>query len=435
MAAQSTFLDKLLPETRLFIYSHVFGNSLVIKPLHSFTALGMTKHTPEDTVYLQETFAPIEQNILATSKFIYREALPILYKDKIIRGTTHDFRHLSVDPESTQLVRHIEIADCLITYLDPDFHSIICRLQSLPKIRSITILSDCLCFQLGNGSTCTVPQFCEQAGLGEATCVDIGRYQLHGKYSGVRIAHRRLTQMCPSVKETPENYDPFEELEFIRDRWPSRGNTRNLIPWYLQMSLRYWVGLFEEVRKFEPDHDLEPNDDSINGSFQLEEVRTAIIVGFVASVMMWRPGVDDFDLASEVEAAIIINVTLRLSPEHDHRTLSRCTEFLSLDITAYVCSAERDGDDPPQQRLQRASWAETDGYMPTIEFMLMHQDIARAGLLDAYYIANPVRSDVIHATQAAEFWTHGYNNLFRASCLALLLAGSSILEDWRRHSL
>jgi hypothetical protein len=55
MEAQSTFLEKLSPETRLSIYSHVFGTSLVVKPSSSDTARGIKMHEPEDTVYLQET--------------------------------------------------------------------------------------------------------------------------------------------------------------------------------------------------------------------------------------------------------------------------------------------------------------------------------------------------------------------------------------------
>ena len=177
MEAQSTFLKKLSPKTRLSTYSHVFGTSLVVKPSSSDTARGMKMHEPKDTVYLQETHTKLDPSILATSKAIYNEALPVLYKDKIIRGSTQDLKRLLENSNFIEHARHIEIADCISTYQDADFYSILSRLQSLPRIRSFVILGDCpysFC-QNDRSRLYTIPRFCEEANLGEATCVDIGR--------------------------------------------------------------------------------------------------------------------------------------------------------------------------------------------------------------------------------------------------------------------
>lgn len=96
------------------------------------------------------------------------------------------------------------------------------RLQQLLRIRSIIILSDCLTASLSgfvpNDRGCwgtqnltqliAVPSFLKNvAGLGKTTCVDIGRYQLHGEYSGVQVVNRRLTAMWTSAQAVPSNYD------------------------------------------------------------------------------------------------------------------------------------------------------------------------------------------------------------------------------------
>jgi hypothetical protein len=244
----------------------------------------MKKHRAEDTVYLPDI--PLDPSILATNRFIYNEALPVLYRDKIIRGTTHDFKLLLENSNFTAHARHIEIADCLSSYRDADFHDILCRLQSLPRLRSLAILSDCL-YSLGQDARprlYTVPRFCEEADLGEATCVDIGRYQLHGKFSKFQVVHRRLVQLWPSVKSTPEDYDPVQDFESMRTKWPPRGNSQDFTRWYLQTYLRCWVGLAEEVRKVGVAHSLEPHDDSVECPHVPKGARLKIFIEFFGSM-------------------------------------------------------------------------------------------------------------------------------------------------------
>jgi hypothetical protein len=298
MEVQSAFLNKLSPEIRLSIYSHVFGPSLVIKPSSSDTALGMKKRPPMDTVHLPQTNTLLDASILATSRFIYNEALPVLYKDKIVRGTMRELKQLIELIDFIEYVRHIEIADCISSYQDGDFHFTLIRLLSLPVIRSLTILSDCLYIQ-ENGVTFTVPQFCEQANLGEVTCVDIGRYQLHGKFSKFQFAHRRLVQMWPSVQNTPEDYDAFEGLESMQKKWPSRNDMLNRIPWYLQTSLRCWIALLEVTRQTVRLHDLEPLDNSIHDPTLPDKARAEIISEFGKSI--WMPDINDWDLESALK--------------------------------------------------------------------------------------------------------------------------------------
>jgi hypothetical protein len=404
MEPQSAFLDKLSPEIRLFIYSHVFG--LVIKPSSSDTALGMKKHRAEDTVYLPDI--PLDPSILATNRFIYNEALPVLYRDKIIRGTTRDFKQLLENPNFTAHARHIEIADCLSSYGDADLHSILCRLQSLPRVRSLAILSDCL-YSLGQDARprlYTVPRFCEEADLGEATCVDIGRYQLHGKFSKFQVVHRRLVQLWPSVKSTPEDYDPVQDFESMRTKWPPRGNSQDFTRWYLQTSLRCWVGLAEEVRKVGVAHSLEPHDDSVKCPHVPKGARLMIFVEFFGSMCPFD--FNSLNMNTEGDLGLFLEdcpcPVHHLGPEHGHELLSRFTEMLSFEITVY--HSEYDNRGRLQKRWRGAHWAETDGCMPTIEFMLMHQDIAMAGLPDSHYFRHPIRPNELVVMDQAELWIY-----------------------------
>jgi len=408
MEAQSTFLDRLSPETRISIYSHVFGTSLVVKPSSSETALGMKKHRPVDTVYLSETDTKPETSILATSGFIYNEALPVLYRDKIIRGTTRDFKQLlEKNSNFIEHARHVEIADCVSTYRDDDFHSILYRLQSLPRVRSLTILSDCL-YSLSENARprlYTVSRFCEEANLGEATCVDIGRYQLHGKFSRFQFVHRRLVQLWPDVKSTPEDYDAFEDFDSMRTKWPPRGNSQDFPRWYLQTSLRCWVGLADEIRKIKLAHSLEPHEvDSVECPHLPEGARLEIFARWFTSTCPFDFISLDMNTDSGIGRLVTDLPIHQLGPGHGHEVLSLITEVLSLETTIY--HSEYDNNDRPQKRWREAHWAETDGCMPTIEFMLMHQDIARAGLPDTHYFQNPVRPQELEVMDRVELWIY-----------------------------
>ena len=96
-APTSPFLDKLSSELRLRIYGYVFGTSQVLKPGSSNTALGMRK---DPTAHIAHCFAPpapdtsLDISILLSNKAIFNEALPVLYGENVIRGTTDDFDKL-----------------------------------------------------------------------------------------------------------------------------------------------------------------------------------------------------------------------------------------------------------------------------------------------------------------------------------------------------
>jgi hypothetical protein len=255
-APTSSFLEKLRPEIRLRIYGYVFGSNRVIKPAGSDTALGMRIDTTDCVKY---SFPPPEPDtfldisILLSNKLIFTEALPVLYDEKIIRGSTDNFEELLQQPDFVERARHIEVADCIGHYQDKNFHSVLRRLQVLPQVRSFVILSDCLGLVdqkiAGPDEYLTVPQFCGVAQLGEVTCIDIGIYQVHGLFGKFHIVNRRLKEMWPGVQSCVGDYDAYRELESVLHRWPMSSSTfngtHNIIAWASQTSLRCWVGLHD----------------------------------------------------------------------------------------------------------------------------------------------------------------------------------------------
>lgn len=97
-----------------------------------------------------------------------------------------------------------------------------------------------------------------------------------------------------------------------------------------------------------------------------------------------------------------------------------CTSALSLpptqahlSITIYHTSYGATGTQ--RRRWQKAHWAETDGGMSTIEFMSMHQDIARASLPDSRYVRNPVWPGELEVIDQAVYWIESYKALFKGT--------------------
>jgi hypothetical protein len=78
-----------------------------------------------------------------------------------------------------------------------EFRKVLRILQRLPQIRSTIILSDSVSMrEPGNSSFRSVQYFTmKMAGLGVADCIDIGKYQLRGRYSKISIVNRKLTRM------------------------------------------------------------------------------------------------------------------------------------------------------------------------------------------------------------------------------------------------
>jgi hypothetical protein len=218
----SSFLNKLSPELRLRIHGHVFGSSRVITLSGSNTALGIRKDSTAHITYSFALRAPevcLNISLLLSNKCVFTEALPVLYDQKTIRATTKDFDKLLQSADFMERVRHIEIADCIGCFQDGQFHSVLRCLQVLLQIRSLFILSDCLGLVdqrlAGADGYLTVARFCEIAQLGEARCIEIGRYQLHGMFGKFEFADRRLRLMWPEIQNKPDDRDAYQDVATI----------------------------------------------------------------------------------------------------------------------------------------------------------------------------------------------------------------------------
>lgn len=246
-------LGRLPPELRIMVYQEVFGPTGVITPmLHSQTALSGDQLL-QPGVYIK---AQVQTSLLVTNKGISEEALETLYRGRIVRGSIIQLQMLLCNDDFKDLVREVEIDDQFTKFRNHHFaHMFLLRIQVLPRIRSITILSDKFALTQHNGrSYITAREFATMMHLGEATCVDIGRFQLSGKFSQIHIVNRKLVKMWPNVASTPEDYDVYADvlgLDSVNDRCIL--SMCNGVAWAAHTSLRRWVRLYDEFMHPPPD--------------------------------------------------------------------------------------------------------------------------------------------------------------------------------------
>ena len=228
-------LFKLPPELRNRIYGYVFGPSEVITPdinCWSRASLARQWHIhdyDDDDEWPGEKSEDgyVQTSILSVCKVVKDEAIEVLYDTKILRGWPIDLDVMLQSHDVSSRVRRIEITGLLELCNHPSAHGrsrharhfrdLLERLQRLPRVKSILILSDCLTSELNNSPDEWVPvkDFVYEAGLESATCVDIGRYQLDGKFENVQIVNKRLVEMWPNVLETQRDMMDLKTL------WPS----------------------------------------------------------------------------------------------------------------------------------------------------------------------------------------------------------------------
>lgn len=142
------------------------------------------------------------------------EAIEVLYDTTIIRGGSIDLDIVLQSHNVCSRVRRVEIIDVLdCTYRhNPDEHKLDSRhlrkflepLQPLPRLRLILISSDCLTAETRfvTDSWTSVSDFVHEVEHDPATCVDVGRYQLYGKFKNIQIVNSKLVRMWPVVRDT-----------------------------------------------------------------------------------------------------------------------------------------------------------------------------------------------------------------------------------------
>ena len=395
-APTSFFLDKLSPELRLRVYSHVFGSSRVIKPSASDTALGIRK---DPAAHIMYSFAPpapeihLDISILLSNKLVFTEALPVLYDQRSIRATTEDLDQLLQSADFMERVRHIEVADCIGCYQNGQFHSVLCRLRILPQIRSLVILSDCLGLvdhQLsGSDEYLTVAKFCEVTQLGEARCVEIGRYQLYGMFGRFEVVNRRLRQMWSDVRNRPQSDDAYQDLVSTLERWSpqSAGYVVNhvRIALALQTSLCCWVNFRDMLISTAMSGELE----TLRGPQVKSQAKKFLTLRQYSGTtrphqqFSARHLVDGTADRNDLRRWLLRNVEDR----DDQNLLSWATEYLSANIFAYAAPVYGHGGRVWTHR--RSSWAMIDGSLSTIEYwhVCFHQ--TASGLATQIFIPPP----------------------------------------------
>lgn len=178
MAQPSAFLDKLAPDLRLSIYENVLGTSNAIKPSKSTASLGINTTRWPATEQQIVPDEPLHSSVLATSKLIYCEAIQVLYRKRIVRATIPEFSQLLRQKSFVTNVENVEVADYVDGCHRDNSHEVLRKLQRLPRIRSVVILSDCLHASIN--PSWPVLNFVQHfspntARLGQADCVGIGR--------------------------------------------------------------------------------------------------------------------------------------------------------------------------------------------------------------------------------------------------------------------
>jgi hypothetical protein len=420
-APTSRFLDKLSPELRLRIYGHVFGSSRVIKPADSNTALGMRK---DPTAHIAFSFAPpapdvpLDVSILLSNRFIFTEALPVLYDEKIIRGTTEDFDKLLQHADFMEQARRIEIADCIGSYQNSQFHSVLRRLQILPKVRSLVILSDCLGHVdkrlAGDNGYLTAPGFCDIAQLGKVTCIDIGRHQLSELFKNFAFVNRRLQLLWPTVRQTPDDYDAYQEFASLLANWPLKElqyhDDPNRIVWSrkialaLQTSLRCWVSMHDLLLAMTMSGEI----GNLRSSREPSQVEKFLRLKQFARTTRTHAGFDATRLVDGLaEPAHLTRWCLRgLKASDDHDRLSWATEYLSVNIATH-CAPRATGLQLVRRMHRLSTWHEADGSLPTIAYYCKEQDNVSSGLNSSLFIADPVyRGAFNHRENGSYFIGH-----------------------------
>lgn len=258
-------LFKLPPELRNRIYGYVFGAGGVMKPDISCSARAgwanqwdIDRYDNDDDDDFWDYHDPnlnVQTSLLSVCQVVKDEAIEVLYDTRIIRGEPIDLDVMLESHDVQSRVRRIEITrfqNC-ISYrnrYDHTLHSkhlrdLLERLQRLPRLHSILILSDCLTAKPYSmvDSWVSVTNFVQEAELGPATCVGIGKYQLHEKFKHVQIVNSELVKMWPAVRDTPEDYNGVEDAVAIIDGLQSSIDVPNVSAWGSHTSLRCWVDI------------------------------------------------------------------------------------------------------------------------------------------------------------------------------------------------
>jgi hypothetical protein len=343
-AAADSPLFKLAPELRNRIHRHLFGSSEAIKPVVRVArrrkwCYQRHVHNPDDDydVLWDDENDPIK-NVVHTSIFsvchsIKAEAMDVLYGTKILRGNALDMDIALDNKDVFDLVRYVEIKDCVYAYRQPGearrLRAVLNESRCPTGLRSMIVLSDELS---SSYAPISIMDFVADAGLGPATCVDVGRYQLEGAFKGVQIVNRQLQELWPDVRATLEDHDGLEDALAIIESLDSSEHAHNIPTWASHTSLRCWVDIQQEFIEMRNSGDWqELLHKASTGTYEEhtdDESTYVFLEHTIASAM--RSPVIGHPLLRTGE-----HVLSKLKLGDDRELLDKASEFLTVNIANY----------------------------------------------------------------------------------------------------
>lgn len=274
------FTDKLSAEIRVRIYGFVFPEARArrINPvelptqdgnahLSSKASLANIDSNPGDASQVApDAKQRIATDIFAANKLIHKESIEAFYDTTIISATFEEFDHLLDLSYCHSLIRNVEIVSCNTQLYRARYVSdLLLDAQELPRLKTFTILSDCLT-PTGAFSTHTiVRQFAISHGLGPVSCIDIGEYRLDGQFKGITFTHRKLSKLWPQVASTPDDFAALKDVMSLVEGSVS-GALSNVMAWGAHTSFRLWIGLLQEF--FDLSQDMSFQDIMLLGCFR-----------------------------------------------------------------------------------------------------------------------------------------------------------------------
>ena len=410
-----SFLDKLAPELRVAIYGHLFGSSRVIKPSDSTASLGIDNEILALSAEEEIKHATLETGILATNKIIHKEATQVLYHNRTFRATFPELERLLRHDNFVANAEFVEVADCANTRGHADLSNcsnILKRLQQLPRIRSITILSDCLSGLVPHHldirgaqnivRLITVPHFIQNvAELGHTTCVDIGRYKLHGEYSKVQVVNRKLDAMWQSAQAVPSDYDAWAHLESLMQQWQVLTDVDDQMALTLQTSFRCWVGLHEELASMEASGRLLELSQQDDGSMtDADRMKLRVARQWADATLLSRlSSFPHLTYTSRVPEPRTLNLR-HLKAGDDPNALGWASDYLAANVALFRCDPR---SDVLFNTVAAQHWVEADGGLHTIERRIQQQKLAFASLPNPSYVLEPVRESSLLAHAAVQY--------------------------------
>jgi len=298
---------------------------------------------------------PCITNIFSTNSKILEEAADTFYTTKTLRLTIQQLKECLEQELFSKFARRIQIIGCasLIIHADmhdpasarerdsqasSDFRSLLDRTLKLPKLQSLTISSESFASVSGDTDEpfhyLRVRSLASTVDLGEMTYTDIGRFHLDGPFSRIDIVHPNILEMWASVKNTPEEFNAFEEVAKLSDDDGSDDVTE-----IVRTSLRLWVGLWQ----------LNNRCQDIADQLSTDDWRTTAV--FLQCALRDN-GEQHMMLPEGRDTACALR---ELGPQNDPAILEWATEVLTANTAAYLAFGDSGG-------FRETHWAELDDY-------------------------------------------------------------------------